>query len=367
MGRAVQSVRLKMCPRSHPERTNTTSAQHGTMYLLSMRRSSYFRFLVLGFLLVLFAGVGADQGSPLAPQTPPSPHNRIGVYLTSYALTKPGLLEQVLDATDEGKLNAVVVNVKNMHGEVTYDSAVPLARMIGAASDRLDMRTLVPALKEHGCYLIARQVLFYDPKLAAYLGRQGPWVLPTDDQAVEYNLAIAEEVASVGFDEIQFDYVRFPDGGELSPIYDDRYTAVNRFLKAARQLISGRAYLSVDVFGRVLWEWNRKRIDPIGQSLEEMAGCVDLISPMLYPSHYREQRYKDDPYLVVQEALASGKSRVTTPFRPYLQAFDQAIPPGFTLETYIRAQIQAAQGAGANGYLFWNPSCDYEALYRALD
>ena len=317
--------------------------------------------------MVLFAGVGADQGSSLVPQTLPSFHDRIGVYLTSYAVTKPGILEQVLEKTDEGKLNAVVINVKNMHGEVTYDSAVPLASRIGAAFDRLNLGALVTALKKHGCYTIARQVLFYDPKLAAYLGRQDPWVFPTDEQAVEYNLAIAEEVASVGFDEIQFDYVRFPDGGELSPIYEDRYAAVNRFLEAARQRIFGRVHLSVDVFGRVLWEWNKKRIDPIGQSLEEMAACVDLISPMLYPSHYREQYYKDDPYRVVQEALTSGKGRVTAPFRPYLQAFDRAIPPGITLEAYIRAQIQAAKHTGADGYLFWNPSCDYDALYRALD
>ncbi len=337
------------------------------MYACCMRRSSRICSLIAGLFFALLAGAGTDQGSPQAPVTLPSAHNRVGVYLTSYALTKPGLLGQVLEATNEGKLNAVVINVKNMHGELTYESAVPLARTIGASTGRLNLKTILPALRECGCYLIARQVLFYDPKLAAYLDQQGPWVLLTDEEVITYNLAIAEEVASLGFDEIQFDYLRFPDGGELAPIYEDRYAAVNQFLQRARQLLAVRVVLSVDVFGRVLWEWNKKRIDPIGQSLEEIAAIVDLVSPMLYPSHYKEQRYKDDPYLVVKEAMTSGKARVATPLRPFLQAFDQAIPSGLTLEAYIHAQIQAAKDSRADGYLFWNPSCDYEALYKALE
>jgi len=338
-----------------------------TKYACGMRRSSRICSLIAGLFIALLAGTGTDQGSSQAPVILPSPHNRVGVYLTSYALTKPGLLEQVIGVADEGKLNAIVINVKNMHGELTYKSAVPLARIIGASTGRLNLKTLLPTLREHGLYIIARQVLFYDPKLASQLAQQGPWVLPTDEEVIAYNLAIAEEVACFGFDEIQFDYLRFPDGGELSPIYEDRYTAVNRFLQRARQLLSDRVLLSADVFGRVLWAWNKKRIDPIGQSLEEIATYVDFVSPMLYPSHYKEQRYKDNPYVVVNEAMASGKTRVTTPFRPFLQAFDQAIPLGFTLETYIQAQIQAARDSGANGYLFWHPSCDYEALYRVLE
>ncbi|GAI70856.1 unnamed protein product, partial [marine sediment metagenome] len=87
-------------------------------------------------------------------------------------------------------------------------------------------------------------------------------------------------------------------------------------------------------FGRVLWDWNKKRIDPIGQSLEEMAACIDLISPMLYPSHYVEQYYKDNPCQLVMDALSAGKDRVSTPLRPFLQVFDRAIPYGMSLETY---------------------------------
>jgi len=331
-----------------------------------MAHSTILRSLIVGFIFVLLAGARVDQGSPLEAGLP-SPHNRVGVYLTSYALTKPECLKEIFKAAREGKLNAVVINVKNMHGEVTYNSTVSLAKEIGASTGRLDLCSLLPALREKGIYLIARQVLFYDPKLATYLSQQGPWVYPSDERAIAYNLEIAQEVAALGFDEIQFDYIRFPDGGELIPIYEERYEAVNQFLARAGKLLSGQVVISVDIFGRIMWNWNKKRIDPIGQSLEEMAPYVNLISPMLYPSHYREQHYKDDPYRVVTEALAAGKARVTTPFRPFLQAFDQAIPPEMSLEDYIRAQVRAAKGAGADGYLFWHPACDYASLYRALD
>lgn len=332
-----------------------------------MRRLTSLRFLVLGIGFVLLVGVGVDRGSQIDPVSLPSPHNRVGVFLSDYAVTKPGILDRAVAEARQGKLNALVINVKNEHGEVSYETLVPLARAIGASTRRLDLRTLVPGLKAQGLYLIARQVVFLDPKLAARLNREGPWVLPSDSEAVEYNLAIAEEVASFGFDEIQFDYLRFPDGDGLLPVYEERYAVVNHFLAQAKDLLLDRVAVSVDVFGRVLWDWNKKRIDPIGQSLEDIAGYVDFVSPMVYPSHYREQHYRDDPYLVVSAALASGKARISTPLRPFLQAFDMAIPAGMTLERYIQAQVQAAKDAKADGYLFWHPASEYDALYKALE
>jgi hypothetical protein len=321
--------------------------------------------------VALFVGFEMSQQSASEPSTPfalPSPHGRIGVYLTSHGVTKPGVLEDLLHATKEGKLNAVVINVKNMHGEITYDSAVPLAKTIGAVTRRLDLPELLSVLRGNGLYLIARQVVFYDPKLSTYLGSaDAPWVLPSDPEAVQYNLEIAQEIASLGFDELQFDYIRYPDEGALTPIYEERYRAVNRFLQQARHLLARKVHLSADIFGRVLWDWNRKRIDPIGQSLEDMATSVDLFSPMLYPSHYREAYYKDDPHRVVSEALSSGKARVDTPFRPFLQVFNRDIPVGMSLEDYISAQVCAACATGADGYLFWHPACDYTALYNVLD
>ena len=335
-------------------------------YTSGMKRRAATCFLFIFLLVIVLVGVRIDQGSPAA-YSGPSPHNRIGVYLTSYAVGKEGILDGVMNAAREGKLNAVVINVKNMYGEITYASQVPLAIQINASIGRVDMPALISMLHANGIYVIARQVLFYDPKLAAYLGQGEQWVAPDDEVAIEYNLQIAQEVASLGVDEIQFDYARYADGGSLTPVYDSRYAAINAFLASARRLLNGRVELSVDVFGRVLWNWNKKGIDPIGQSLEGIAPLVDFISPMLYPSHYSEQRYKDDPYGVVKEALTDGEARVTTPFRPFLQAFDRYIPAGMTMEDYIRAQVRAARELQTDGYLFWNPSCDYAALYRVLE
>lgn len=379
-----------------------------------MGKSTTLRFIGIGVLIVLLARVGVDHRPPVTaavrsaspavasvspssarekpapsqaasttkpassaassrPRSPAvpassSPHQRVGIYLGSYNLARTSVQNEVLTRAKEGLLNAVVINVKDNHGEVTYSSSVPLAKEIKATTGGLNLASLLPILKQNGIYLIARQVVFDDPKLAAYLkSPQAPWVVPTDERVISYNLDIANEVASLGFDEIQFDYIRYPDGGGLTAVYDARYAAIDRFVERATALLSGRVYVSADLFGRVMWTWNEKRIDPIGQSLEDMAPHVDMLSPMLYPSHYYEQAYKSDPYRVVKEALLAGKSRVTSSFRPYLQAFDMAIPSGMTLEAYIRAQIRAAVECGADGYLFWDPNCDYRALYRALE
>ena len=170
----------------------------------------------------------------------------------------------------------------------------------------------------------------------------------------------------MGFDELQFDYIRYADGGGLASGYETRYAAIDSYLTKVESAVGQRITLSADLFGRVMWDWNVKRTDPIGQSLEDMSAHLDYVSPMLYPSHYTEQKYKDGPYLVVKDALTTGKKRTHTAIRPFLQVFDMAIPAGMTIDAYIAAEIRAAKENGADGYLFWEPSNDYRALYRVL-
>lgn len=294
----------------------------------------------------------------------PSFHDRRGVYLTAYAASNPSLRERVLSHSLKFGLNAVVIDVKNNDGDVCYDSQVPLARTLGAVRPLLDLPKLVEELHRQGFYVIARHVVFYDPRLAKHLGEEGPWVPPTSAQAVIYNLALAQEVAAAGVDEIQFDYIRFPDDGPIGPDYSARCAAVEAFLVQARRALS--LPLSVDVYGRVMWPWNAQKIDPIGQHLESMARHVDVVSPMLYPSHFVEAELKADPYGTIKRTLLHGKARVSVPLRPYLQAFAMAIPEGMDLPTYILAQIRAAREVGADGHLFWNPRADYASLWEAL-
>ncbi len=338
-------------------------------------------WLTLGLLLLFFrpAIAPAPIQAPIEPPpeegtsptgeepvtAPADFHGKVGIHLSFYALAKLGFAEEIADKLRAFGLNAVVICVKDMHGTVGYESGIPLAREIGAAVPYLALPELIEFFQSRGLYVIARQVLFYDPILSKYLGYPGgKWVYPSDERAVAYNLAIARELEALGFDEIQFDYIRFPDDGEIGGAYPERYAAVNSFLRRARELLT--IPLSIDLFGRVLWPWNREKKDPIGQCLEEMAPYVDVISPMLYPSHYVEPELKANPYRTVRLALVHGMSRVEVPFRPYLQAFDMDIPPGMTLPEYILAQVRAAEEMGSDGYLFWNPRSDYSALWEAL-
>lgn len=296
-----------------------------------------------------------------------NPASRRGVYLNSLAAARPSKIDEVIQKSQALGLNAVVIDVKDNHGVVAYDTQISLAKTISARAVRLDLEELLPKLKAHGLYVIARQVLFYDPKLAQYLKSPiAPWVPASDSRAIQYNLAIAEEVASLGFDEIQFDYVRFPDEGKMNPIYSSRYEAITNFMKQVRARLGAKINLSADVFGRTLWAWNMKKVDPIGQHLESLNPYLNYLSPMIYPSHYETDKLRSDPYGTIKLALQSGKKRQLK-LRPFLQAFDMRIPSTMTYGQYIAAQIKAARELGFDSYLFWNPEANYTMLWKVLE
>ncbi len=330
-----------------------------------------FYFVLLLALLAFIYGAGLTRPPRDDPESASAPDiggsGRVGVYLTAYALTKPSVMEAVYSARDAGQIDTLVINVKNMHGEITYASQIPQAQEIGASTGRLDMTAWLGELRARGFYLIARQVVFYDPLLARHLGLDDAWVPGDHPVACEYNLAVAEEVAALGFDELQLDYIRYADVGALEPVYESRYEAITGFVAEVRHRLPVGMSLSADLFGRVLWPWNTRRVDPIGQSLEDLAPHLDHISPMVYPSHYHEQLYRDDPYRTVQDAMRSGTERVETSLRPFLQAFDRHLPEGMSLERYIDEQIKAARAHGADGYLFWHPACEYDPLFQVLE
>ncbi len=313
-------------------------------------------------------------GKKAAPTSPldSSEEGKIrGVYLPAAVAANPKKLQEIVENSRRVGFTALVIDIKDNHGTVAYDTKVPLAQKIGARVNLLKLDELLPKLKQLGFYLIARQVVFYDPKLTQYLSALATekephrWVSPADERVWEYNLAIAEEVASLGFDEIQFDYIRWPDGGAYKPIYAERYDAIERFLRKISERLGGKIQLSADVFGRTLWAWNLKKIDPIGQHLETFGKFFDVLSPMVYPSHYETEELRSDPYGTVKRALESGLKRQLK-LRPFLQVFEMHIPGHLRYEEYIRAQIRAAHELGIHSYLFWNPKGEYTALWSAL-
>lgn len=287
-----------------------------------------------------------------------------GVYLTANAAGDAAWLDGVIAKSTSVGFNAIVIDVKDNSGALAYPSNVPLARQLGAVSPRYDLPALVAKLHGHGLAFIARLVVFSDPLLARHQGRADAWVRADNAQAVAYNLAVAAEVAAAGVDEIQFDYIRFADDGPLGRPYAERNAAVAGFAAQARGQLGDGVRLSADVFGRTLWDWNPKGMDPIGQVLEQLAPYMDALSPMIYPSHY-ETDFQSRPYEVVKRGMGVGLLRGLA-LRPFLQAFKMRLPAGMTMGQYIRAQLRALQELGVDGYLFWNPQADYTELWSAL-
>jgi hypothetical protein len=316
-------------------------------------------------------------------RVPLTPFRPKALYLSFFGIGDRRLREQALALIDATELNALVIDVKGDHGKIPYQSALPLAAAVGAQGPRTvsDIRGLLARLHEKGIYTIARVVVFKDAPLAlgrpdlAVKTRAGvvwrdrenlAWTDPFRREVWDYNIDIAVEAAEHGFDEIQFDYVRFPDA--LGLVYSlpttqaSRISAVVGFLaEARRRLAPYNVFLSADVFGYVCWNLNDTMI---GQRLEDLAPLLDYVSPMLYPSSFQfgipGYRFPiAHPYEIVHLSLERAQQRTglsATRFRPWLQAFRDY---GFDRRAFggaeIRAQIMAADRFGSNGWMLWNP------------
>lgn len=311
------------------------------------------------------------------------------LYLSPYGIGDSGLRGDALRLIDQTELNALVIDVKGDRSIVPYPSAAHAAAGLGAQTPVTvrDMAGLVKSLHEQGIYLIARVVVFKDDRLAdvrpewAVRDKDGAvwrdredlsWVDPMRRQAWEFSLAVAEEAAQLGFDEVQFDYLRFPDAPGLrfaQPNTEDRrVAAVNGFLDAARaRLARYNVFIAADVFGYICWNENDTQI---GQQLESLAGRVDYLSPMLYPSGFSFgiPGYRlpvAAPYEIVHHSLQRALQRTGLPavrFRPWLQAFrDYAFDRRSFDAEEVRAQIDAAEALGTDGWMLWNAHNRYSA------
>jgi hypothetical protein len=310
------------------------------------------------------------------------------LYLSFWGVGTPSVREVALRLTTTTPVNAVVIDVKGDLGYICYRTAVPLASKIGAQKITTvpDIHGLLDRLHKQGIYTIGRIVTFKDntlctaqPKLALrrhgtlFKDREGlAWCDPFLSEVREYNIDLAADAAKAGFDEIQFDYVRFPDakGVEFSqPSTDEsRPKTITGFLAEARQRLTPyNVFLSADIFGYVCWN---KGDMGIGQKIDELAGVLDYVSPMLYPSGFlygipKYQNPIQHPYEIVRFSLDRARERAKIDpvrFRPWLQAFaDYAFDKRQFGEKEIEAQINAAQTFGADGWILWNPRNVYSA------
>ena len=312
----------------------------------------------------------------LAPFTPRA------VYLSVYGIGNAKLRNGALALIEQTRLNAVVIDVKGDRGMIAYPSAVPLAAAAGAQRTITirDLRVLVESLRQKDVYTIARIVVAKDDILAAarpelavkqrngdvYRDREGMrWVDPARREVRDYAIAIAVEAAAAGFDEIQFDYLRFPDDNNVrmpdALTQEARVRAIGEFIDAARaRLVPYNVFLAVDVFGYVCWNSNDLQI---GQRLEDILPRVDYLSPMLYPSGFTFgipgcTNPVAHPYEIVRRSLERALERThASPrrIRPWLQAFtDYAFDRRKFGADQMEQQIRAAEDVGTDGWMLWN-------------
>lgn len=316
-----------------------------------------------------------------------------GIYMTGYTVSDKKMFEGLVKLIDDTELNAVVIDVKSDEGMVLYQTSLKDAQFSGANNKIIieDIEAVLKYLDEKNIYTIARVVTFKDNKAASkfpqlavktttgniWRDRNGQaWLNPYNQESWDYILDIAEEAVIKGFKEIQFDYVRFPTDGNLKIISygasqgKNKAQAIGDFLKYSRKRLSNMGtVVSADVFGLVTTAENDMNI---GQQLEYLADSVDVISPMVYPSHYGKGSYgvaepDFEPYKIVNYSMKRAKERLDgndqsiAKLRPWLQDFSATYLANYKKygPAEIRAQIKATYDAGVKEWILWNAANRY--------
>ncbi len=317
------------------------------------------------------------------------PFSPKALYVSFWAAGSSKYIREILELSKKTEINTVIVDVKNEFGSLSYKTDVKLAKEIGAHGERTisNIDAFVKKLKENNLYVIARVVVFKDDRLArtidAYALKDSngtvwrnkeklAWVDPFESAVHEYVAEIAADAASRGFDEINFDYVRFPlkDGLVYKKAHNqrNRIEAISDFLKTAnKRLQPYNVYTSVDTYGYVCWNKNDTHI---GHTIKTLSEHADYIAPMLYPSGfgvgilgYRDPT--DHPYEIINESINEGLNRAEVSparFRPWLQSFkDYGFDRKFFRSKEVSEQIKGAEQASCSGWMLWNPSSRFSA------
>lgn len=314
-----------------------------------------------------------------------------GIYMTGNTVGYKERFDKLIELIKTTEINAVVIDIKDDTGLMTYRSNLPEVEFTGANKNvRIkDINTIMKVFRDNNIYTIARIVTFKDrvagdryANMAVkntgggiWRDRNGmSWLNPYNEESWDYIVDIAEEAAVKGFDEIQFDYVRFPTDGNVKIIDygssakgKSKAEAIAGFLSYARERLRKKGIVvSADVFGLVT---TTKDDMKIGQHLESIAGSVDVICPMVYPSHYGKGSYgvaepDFEPYKIVNRSMTVAQERINAlkggdrkaVLRPWLQDFTASYLPKYKRygPAEVRAQIDATYAAGAEEWLLWN-------------
>jgi hypothetical protein len=325
-----------------------------------------------------------------------------GIYMSGPSIGSSKTLNNIIKLENETELNSVVIDIKDDYGKIDYATKVERAVSIGAFHRYYDPKSVIEKLHQNNIYVIGRIVTFKDPILGTrcpelaikrtngqiYKENNFAWVDPFKKEVWDYNIEIAKEAISLGFDEIQFDYVRFPAVNnhelKLSITTEQKTDAIDGFLSLAYEKLnrSVGAKVSANVFG-IICE-TPKDVEGIGQDVEKVGKDIDYISPMIYPSHFANKAQNGSgqiingvkfsapdlmAYQVVYNSLIKAKKRILkvkdykASIRPYLQGFTASWLARGYYKKYtpedIRQQIKAVYDAGYQEWILWNASNKY--------
>ncbi len=343
--------------------------------------------LIIVFLTILtsfFLSFGQDSYQVI--KKPILIENK-AIYITAYTAGNKARRQDLVNLIKETELNSIVIDIKDYSGLIFFNTGIELAKEIKAENIRIpDLKEWLTELKKEGVYTIARITIFQDPYLAekkpeiALKSKEGgiwrdykglAWVDPTHKIVWKYNLDLAKEAVKIGFDEVNFDYIRFPSDGNIRQIvYADlqdessfgKSEVMAEFYKYINEALRFEPVItSADLFGMVMWRSDGLNI---GQRLEDALHNFDYVCPMVYPSHYPKgfegfANPAEHPYEIIyrslikpSEILANSRAKI----RPWLQAFN--LGAVYTPEM-IRKQIQATYDGGGYGWILWNASNRY--------
>lgn len=402
----VQTLQSPGVPASFENWKNNLAAVPGIVNAawIPESRSGFSKGVLLNELWLLYPGT---INTPYADAA----NEKKSVYASAYQCRLQSGIDKYKQIIKDNKLNSLVIDMKDDYGLLRYDTNDELVKEKGRVTQyKIDLDHFVSEFKKDDTYLIARIVVFKDRNLSRYAGGkyavwdattntawQGTkretevdeetgetiekigyydeyWVDPYSPEVWEYNVAIAKELVARGFDEVQFDYIRFPTDG--LNLYNAQYrwrspgmdkeSALISFLSYARENID--APIGIDIYGANGWYRSGTRT---GQDAELLAEYVDVVCPMFYPSHfegaflnyepYRDRTYRIYYYGTYRNTVLTRNRAI---IRPWVQAFrlNVRFDREYYGPDYIQKQIFGVRDSANRGYMYWNNSGDYSNL-----